>query len=344
LTLDDLIALNGEIAALVRAGVPLEEGLAALADDLPGPVGEVAAELAQRSSRGEPLDRSIMELSGRLPPAYRGVILSGIRAGRLPAALEAVASAARRISETYRGVVIAVSYPVLVFAIVWVGLAFFCSVLAPRLAVSFPSMNLPGHRFFATLAWLGGWAWYWGPLVPALLLLLLVMWWRACTRAATFHRNSSAWLIGGLPWMGRMLRWSRTATFLEILGLLVENQTPLGEALFLASQASGDAATSRAARKLAEAIETGRMRADLQDPAFPPLMSWLMLAAQRQDALGPAVRNAAAVYHRRAGCQADLVRVLLPVLLTAVVGGGITAAYALILFVPYVTMLHALAR
>ena len=86
------------------------------------------------------------------------------------------------------------------------------------------------------------------------------------------------------------------------------------------------------------------MRPDLQDSAFPPLLNWLMLAARRQGVLAPAVSHAAAIYHRRACWQADLVRILLPALLTAVVAGGITAAYALTLFVPYVTILHALAR
>ena len=38
-SLDDLIALNDEIIALIRAGVPLERGLAGLADDLPGRLG-----------------------------------------------------------------------------------------------------------------------------------------------------------------------------------------------------------------------------------------------------------------------------------------------------------------
>jgi general secretion pathway protein F len=344
LTLDNLIALNGEIAALVRAGVPLEQGLADLADDLPGPVGNVAAELAQKTSRGEPLDQSIAELSGRMPPAYRAVIQAGVRAGRLPAALEAIAASARRINETYRGVVVAVSYPLLVFALVWGGLAYFCGALAPGLADSFRAMDLPGQRFLGVLGWLGRWAVFWGPLVPALFLLLVVAWWRACTRAATLHGRRSVWLFGGLPWMGSLLRWSRTATFLDVLGLLVENQTPLSEALFLASQAAGDAKTSQAARKLAEAIDRGQTQPDLRGSAFPPLMNWLMLAARRDGSLVPALEHSAAVYHRRARCQADFLRILLPVFLTGIFAGGLTAAYAMVVFLPYIAMLHRLAR
>ena len=53
-----------------------------------------------------------------------------------------------------------------------------------------------------------------------------------------------------------MLRWSRTATFLEILALLVENHTPLDEAVTLAGEASGDRQTLRAARQLAAMLRT----------------------------------------------------------------------------------------
>ena len=63
-------------------------------------------------------------------------------------------------------------------------------------------------------------------------------------------------------------------------------------------------------------------------------MNWLVLAAGRDGALLPALRHSAAAYHRRARNQSDLVRVFLPALLTVVVAGGITAAYALMLFVP----------
>ena len=141
-----------------------------------------------------------------------------------------------------------------------------------------------------------------------------------------------------------MLRCSRTATFLEVLALLVENETPLPEAVVLAAQASGDPPTLRAARQLADAIQNGRSLDSGDAAALSPLIAWLVLAAGRDNALLPALRHAATAYHRRARHQADMARMFLPVLLTVLVGGTVTALYALTLFVPYVDMLHALGR
>jgi general secretion pathway protein F len=319
MTLDDLIALNDEIAALVRAGVPLEQGLAALGGDLPGRMGQVAALLAERTARGEPLAQVVMDHTMGFPPAYRAVVEAGIKAGRLPAALEAVAGSARRLTETHRAAVIAAIYPLLVFALAWGCLVFFARVIAPSLAATFLALGVPGHRFFVTVAWIGRGSWYWGPVVPVAAVLFLAAWWFASTRASVLHSRSSDWLLGWLPWMGPMLRWSRSAAFLEVLALLVENRVPLDDAIRLAADASGDPRT------------------------LPPLVNWLMLAAGRDGALLPALRHAAETYRRRARHQSDLVRIFLPVVLTVCVGGSATLVYAVALFGPYAAMLRWLA-
>ncbi len=344
MTLDDLVALNEEIAALVRAGIPLESGLTELGSDMPGRLGKFAATLAERTARGESLAQAIGGDAGQLPPAYRAVVEAGVRAGRLPAALEAVAASVRRLAETQRTAVIAATYPLLVVLAAWCALVFFVCKLAPSMAAAFLDFGVPAQRFMAALAWAGRGAWFWGPIVPLLIIGVLTAWWLACTRSSAIGGRWTNWFFGRLPWMGQMLRCSRTATFLEILALLVENQTPLPEAITLAAEASGDPATLQAGRQWAAALASGQTLPRSHEPAFPPLVHWLFVAAGRDGALLPALRHAAAAYHRRARHQSDLLRIFLPIFLTVAVAGGATALYALALFLPYVSMLYTLAR
>ena len=253
MTLDDLIALNDEIAALVRAGVPLEAGLTLLGDDLPGRLGKFATLLAQRTARGEPLAQAITEDLGPLQPAYRAVVEAGVRAGRLPAALEAVAASARRLADTRRLIAVAAIYPALVILTAWGGLLFFTAAIAPRFAAMFRDFQVPGQPFFAALAEAGRYAAYWGPIVPVLMALAVVAWW--------FGHAEGRWtgrLFGWIPWAGRMARCLRTATFLDLLALLVESQTPLPEAMLLAAEASGDPQTLQLARQVTAALESGQ--------------------------------------------------------------------------------------
>jgi general secretion pathway protein F len=344
MTVNDLLALNEEIAALVRAGVPLEQGLADLGADMPGRLGQAAAALAKRTASGESLEQALADQAVALSPAYQAVVQAGLRAGRLPAALEAVAASAHRTAETQHAAIVAVSYPLLIFALVWMGLAIFSRTLAPTLATSFHAMGVPGQGVFVALAWVGRGAGFWGPAVPIVLGVFLLLWWFACTRAAAVHNRRADRLLTWLPGMGRVLRFSRSAAFLDILALLIENRTPLDEAVTLAASASGDPQTVHAAQQLSETIRRGQTQPFPSDSTFPPLMNWLVLAAGRDGALLPALQHSAAAYHRRARNQFDLVRVLLPAFLTVVVAGSITAAYALVLFVPYTMMLRALAR
>src|SRR5262245_28274675 len=52
ITLDDLVALNQEIVALARAGVPLERGLLLSRRDLRGRLGRITESLGRRLERG----------------------------------------------------------------------------------------------------------------------------------------------------------------------------------------------------------------------------------------------------------------------------------------------------
>lgn len=344
ITLDELIALNDEIAALVRAGVPLESALAELGADMPGRLGKIATGIAERAGRGQSLSQVLCDGSVRFPPVYRAVVEAGLRAGRLPAALEALAASIRRVAETQRGVAAAALYPLLVLMSAWGLLAWFAYFTAGRLVPTFRAFGVTGQGLFEWLASCGRWAGYWGPALPVLILVLSAVGWYRSSRASIIESRLAGRLLGWLPWVGRTMRWSRTATFAEVLALLVENRVPLDEAVVLAAEASGDRRMVPAARQWAAALRGGETpgRPLTGRKEFPPLLMWLMATADRHTALLPALKHAAETYHRRAQDQAELARVFLPVVFTLAVGGTVVLLYALTLFVPYTSMLKTL--
>ena len=370
-TLDQLIALNDEIASLVRAGVPLERGLSDLGQDLPGRLGKFAAKLAEQTGRGESLVDALSDSGARLPRVYRSVVEAGVRAGRLPAALESLAGSMRRLAETRRGVILALLYPLLLIMIAWGMFALFTAYIAPELLGTFKELGVRSAAIFEPLVWCGRGAKYWGPVGPAVLLVLAALWWRAATQAAVVGSRRAMVLFGWLPWLHRTLRWSHTAVFVEILAMLVENRVPLDEALRLAGESSGDSSLAGAAENLADTIRRGGNVAGTRrvpsadaekNPAgtglpditadgtrrvpatLPPLLQWLILGGRNQAAFLPALRHAAENYHTQAQLQAELARTWLPILVTLFVSSAITLLYTLSLFVPYASMLKELAR
>src|SRR3954454_2228285 len=86
ISLGDLIALNDEIAALARAGLPLERGLREVGEDVSGALRSAMVDLSARMERGGSLAGALAAGGGRSPPVYRAVVEAGVRGGRLPLA------------------------------------------------------------------------------------------------------------------------------------------------------------------------------------------------------------------------------------------------------------------
>ena len=343
-TLDQWIALNDEIAALVRAGVPLEMGLHELGRDMPGRLGRLATLLAGKLERGEPLAEALAEHAGEVPAVYLAAVEAGMRSGRLSAALESTTASARRVSEVRRVIVGGVIYPVLVLLVAWGLFVFSVVELAPRVAPVLAGFESPAAGLVARVAGWGPWAAYWGPVVPGVVLLAVVAWWIGARRALLAHPRSAGLLVGWLPWTGAILRSASNATLAEVLAMLVENNVPLHEGLMLAAESVGDPQMLAAAREMADAIQRGQWPSGRpMGKGFPPLLGWLFLAGRERPALLSALRVAADTYRRRAAQQAELARVLLPVAMTVAIGGTVTLLYGLAMFAPWILTLRRLA-
>jgi type II secretory pathway component PulF len=345
ITLDQLLALNDEIAALVRAGVPLEKNLGHLGREMPGKLGGLATMIAERSARGESLEQIMAEQSAHFPPVYRAVIEAGQRAGRLPAALESLAGTVRRLAETRRAVLISALYPLFVLILICLFFAFFTMKIAPALKASFAGLNLPNQKFFQVLTFLGEYAPYWGQIVSVLLVLAAVWFWWSTGKASWIDGRGIGRFFEKLPWIGAMITNSRNAAFTEMFATLLKHEVPMHEALVLAADSAGSSQLRRAVRQASEDLRAGRTLADSEGlAAFPPLLRWMIPAASSKSLLLPALNRAAEMYRHRAEYLADAIRVYLPMLMIAFVAGGMTLCYALCLFAPYTTMLRTLAR
>jgi len=345
ITLEQLTALNDEVAALVRAGVPLELGLGHLGTDMPGRLGQLSTTLANRMSRGESLPDILASDPSCFPPVYRAIVETGLRTGCLASALETVSSTTRRLTHSRQMVVTSFVYPVFVFLLAWTLFVLFVAQYAPWVAPYFQEMSPAAARPMVWLASIGHSAIIWGPLVPVFVIALGSLWWHQASRASLVQPHSRRLLLEWIPWMGPMLRSFRISAFADILALLVENEVPLPEAIRLAAEATGDTRMIDASQAMAAALQRGEKFNDVHNEPclFPPLLSWLMSAGHERSSLLPGLRHAADAYHRRAVHQAETARVFLPVLLTVVIGGGALLVYALMVFVPWITLLHALA-
>jgi general secretion pathway protein F len=350
ITLDQLIALNDEMAALIRAGVPLEQGLEALGGELPGQPGKLAGLLATRMSAGESLSQILSDEQHRFPPVWRAVVEAGLRSGHLASALESLSETARRTSSLRKTVGAGLLYPVVVVALAYAVFVFLVTWLIPLALKAQMDLTERADEVLAALNGLGRTASWWAIPVPLVAVVLLGMWWRRSGQALWYSRNGATFRTGNRRTRGRggfrrALQLGRMATFTEVMALLVKQRVPLDDSVVLAAESSGDRTIAAASVQIAERLRRGEQFRRYEDlpPGLPPLMGWLLLAGEGQPDLSEALSRSAAVYRNRAARAATWTAVYLPISLTVFVGGTATLICALITFTPLLRMFYQLS-
>ncbi|MHB8903202.1 MAG: type II secretion system F family protein [Thermoguttaceae bacterium] len=344
-TLSELTALNDEILALVRAGVPLDAGLRQLAGDLTGRTGRIARRLGEELAQGKSFREALASGGAEFPPVYLAVVEAGLQSGRLAAALETVARSTRRLADARRTIAASLVYPLFVFLVAWSLFVFFMTRLGPAFLRLFDDPSWPVARFLAAIVWLGRYGHIWGPLVPTLIVLVFACWAYSSSRASLLQPVPSGILLGWLPWLGPMVRSYRQGAFAEMLGLLVEHGLPLPHAIRLAAQATGTGRTRRGAEQIAQAIERGeRLGGAVRHTAgFSPVLEWLLRSGHDTGTLRMALRHAADAYQRRARRLATSAQLYLAPLMTVVIGGTVTVAYTALTFGVWISLLKMMA-
>lgn len=343
--LADFILLNEEIAALVRARVPLESQLTKIGTELPGKAGELAERIGRRLNSGESLADAVEAECATMPAAYRATVIAGSQRGQLAGAIESVVDSASRIEQLRRITGIALLYPMMV-AIVAVTLMTF---IITRIV---PTFSLVSESHVGPIAWLMTWRL---PLlrvteiVVGLLFILLAIWW---WRSGRVGMPASAQLgpMKWLPGARKVFRWNQAATFSDLLLLMVERGVPLDHSLRLAADAVDDVNLRTSSHELAEHIKrggtTGRTVPD--DVArlrskFPLMIRLALFHSNNRELLVSSLRQAAMMYRERATRAAEWYSEYVPILLTIGIGGTLTICFTLLVLWPYTAMLRELA-
>lgn len=335
--LEELLALNEEIGALIRAGVPLDLGLRRYGESISGALGRFSQRLADRVSTGLSLQEALDEEGDHLPGIYRAVVEAGMRAGRLPEALEALSVVARALLKLHRQIVAALIYPAIVMGMVWLMLLGFTKYTIPVFLSTWESLRLQPGPALELLRLIRDTMPVWGFGVPVLAGVLFA-WLRVVgsRNSATPAGRLIQSRLHRFAWMPGVVRNYDYATFLQMLSLLVQHETPLHEALVLAGYSTGNRRIILDSTKVAERLQAGdSLETSLSTATrIPQFLRWMLRSGAEHGKLDETLQLAADVYQKRASRRADLLKVVLPVVLTIFVAGGVTLLYGIILFAP----------
>jgi type II secretory pathway component PulF len=342
LSLEQLIALSEEVAALARSGVPLDEGLRALGRDLPGRLGRVTKEMGNQLAAGLPLDRVIAQAGVQFPPGYQALIEAGLRAGNLPGILQGLAHLARRTSDVRKQIILATVNPLLVVVMTYLLFVFWLFKLAPVYLAMCAEWELPIQYVEPVVQVVAQTAWLWGPGVPLLILITLIWsWWRSGTATGewSFMDIPSFGIVRGI---GLMRRAGQQAGLCEQLAVMLEHGLPLTEALHLASGTITSQPLARATKQFAEQLQRGEMK---RPPLpFPPLVACLLLDGRSGTDLPGNLRQMAAGSYDEVRRRANWLITWVPALLSLLVGGALTFFHALVTLGPWLLLMRKMTE
>jgi type II secretory pathway component PulF len=251
----DSTELAGHLADVMNAGLPLAPGLSALAKELPdGKVRRGLKVMVSQLESGRSLE-AVLD-SRQVPPDLRALVRAGLRSGHTGEVLSQYVRHTQLLLDLRRRMALAWGYPLVLILTSMAILFVFLWFLVPGFTEIFEGFGTELPAMTQSIIWLSKTLHNDWPLMLGTVLVawfVIRMYWRYGLSAA--QRRRFLWC---LPIVGHMIRSAALARFSRLLGLLLDNNVPLPDALRLAGQGAADAELGEAAMYLADVVESGR--------------------------------------------------------------------------------------
>ena len=343
---DEFIVFNQQLAALTRAGIPLERGLRELAKDAATKgMTKLINAVADDLENGKSLEEAINARSSSFPPLYNCVLKAGIKSGNLSQMLVNLSSNLEMLKRTKRIVFEALAYPAIVLVIAAVIMTYVLVTIVPQFSATLDDMysndirRMPmmTHAFLE----MSKHVWeFWGYFV--IFGVLAVFLWQML-RLSAWGKRMRERMILTTPILGRIYNASVMSMFSDAMTTLIQAGHELPSSLRLAGGATGSELVVREADIIAEGLESGNNV--IESGGICKVISGLFLysiqlGAQRND-LADNLASMSRMYNEQTVCmQSRLQSILLPAMLLFVglfIGLGVLA-----MFLPMVSIVTCL--
>lgn len=315
----DAREIGSHIAEIASAGLPLETGLAAIAEELPrGRLKRALRKIVADLETGTDLESA---LAARKSPAYLAALVrAGRRSGRTGAVLERFISSTRIVFDLRQTLAMALVYPAALLAVVLVTIVLLQGWVVPEFASVFEGFEMKLPWPTEVLVAVSNLMKDVGLPVFAIVVIALVV---ACVLARlALGPVETRRAICRIPVIGPLVRWIALARFSPLLSLLIESRVPLDEALLLAGEASGDALIRDDCRRLAERIRAGESLDSVARSGAGVPLSFVRAIGLEHERRGlpEVLQSMADIYAGRARALAALLAMVVPMLVVSFVG------------------------
>ena len=282
LPINDLATTTRLLATLLQAGVPLDESLLSVVEQLEKPTQIRLFNQVREDVRQGTQFHQALQLQGRsFPDLYQQMVQVGENSGSLDKVLLRLADFLEDQARLKSRIIAALAYPVLMAFVGSGVLLFLVSFVVPKITRMLldlgQTLPLPTRLLISTSDILASYGW-----LIALILGGGAILFQRYRKTTTGRLRTDGWILK-LPLIGRMQREISTARFSRTLGTLLHSGVPLLGALKISSGLLQNRVLQQTIENTTHAVREGVSLAEpiKSSKVFPPLLAQMMAVGER---------------------------------------------------------------
>lgn len=295
----DLMNFSRQLAAFIRAGIPILEAIDTFAEEAGNKVfREALSGIGTALRRGETFSAAVGAHGRIFPRFYVDMLKAAELTGRLDSVLDQLSRYIERDLEARRKIRSAMTYPALIGAMSLVTVGILSVFVLPRFKTFFASFHatlpLATRIVLAAGNFVGQWWWAIAAVAATAALGLLVMFKSAAGRAGLDR------ILLKLPVAADVVRHAIVERVCRVLASMVTAGVPLPDAMVVVAESARNKVYERALVKVREAMLAGEGIAGpiQRSNLFPRAVTQMVRVGEATGTLDTQLETAAAFYEQ----------------------------------------------
>jgi len=323
-----------ELSVLLRAAIPIGDGLRAIAEQEPDRgMRNLVTDMAAKIQAGSTITDAMAPHRKVFGDVFVETVRAAERSGTLVASLEHLAVMLEQQAESGKQLKQAMIYPALITLALGAAATFLIAVVVPKFASMYEARGIDLPALTKALQVVGeSMRAYWWLYVPGAVATVFVLrtMWRAPRAALHIDR-----CIARIPYVNRAIQGVAVSRFTRVLGISLGAGLSLMESLEMAGRSTGRPLLMRDADRMAQGVRTGERLGDLlRESNYLPPFARRMLTAGEESAELTRLCAVVADHYRRESAHLikNAATVIEPVLIAVLT--GVILVIALAIFLP----------
>ena len=290
----DVMHFSRQVAAFVRAGIPLIEALETVRESATNArMQEILTEATELIQVGVPFSEALARHRDVFPPYYLGILRSAEITGRLDTVLDQLSSYMERDIEARQKIRSALTYPLVIFVMAIFTVVVLVAYVLPRFIGFFKEFDAELPTVTKVLLDIAAFFenWWWALIVGFVVIVLILVRLNRSDRGQMWRDR----MLLGMPVVGPVTQYTAIERFCRIISAMMQAGVPLPEAMQAAIEASNNRVYAEALADVRDAMLEGEgmARPIVATGLFPPAATQMMRVGEETGTLDQQLTSAA---------------------------------------------------